>query len=126
MIVLMYKWLKKAVFRRTAQIRHENKNEHLGCFDDEREAARAVDTAARRLRGKNAHGGRSGKNWNRLNFPTEREAKRAKERGLLLEEEGKKASPSTDFVGVHWDRKGRKVRKRLPFAMPFYTSNGQT
>jgi hypothetical protein len=38
--------------------------QHLGNFDDEHEAARAVDTAARRLRGEDAHG-----TWMRLNFP---------------------------------------------------------
>jgi hypothetical protein len=34
-----------------AKIRHDRKQQRLGSFDDEREVARAVDTAARRLRG---------------------------------------------------------------------------
>ena len=42
----------------TAQITHEGNQQHLGCFDDEQEAARAIDTAARWLRGDAAHGGR--------------------------------------------------------------------
>ena len=68
-----------------AQIYHDGKRQQLGRFDDEHEAARAVDTAARRLRGEDAHGGRAGKgNWLRLNFPTEAEVKRAKQRGALL------------------------------------------
>ena len=57
-----------------ARIKHDGKDQHLGYFDDGREAARAVDTAARRLRGKDAHGGRAGRQWLRLNFPSKREA----------------------------------------------------
>ena len=68
----------------TAKIMHGKKRQHLGCFDDEQEAARAVDTAARRLRGEHAHGGRAGSKskWLRLNFPTKREAGRAKALGM--------------------------------------------
>ena len=65
-----------------AQISHDGKTQHLGYFDDEHEAARAVDTAARRLRGEDAHGGRGGSNWLRLNFPSKREAGRAKALGM--------------------------------------------
>ena len=68
--------------------------QHLGNFDDEHEAARAVDTAARRLRGEDAHGGQAiggGHTW-RLNFPTEGEVKSAQERGALLTEEDKAAA----------------------------------
>jgi hypothetical protein len=42
-----------------AGISHDGKRQHLGYFNDEQEAARAVDTAARRLRGEDAHGGRA-------------------------------------------------------------------
>jgi hypothetical protein len=42
-----------------ATIRHDGTRQHLGCFDDEHAAARAVDTAARRLRGNDAHSSRS-------------------------------------------------------------------
>ena len=98
-----------------AQISHGGKGQHLGCFDDEREAARAVDTAARRLRGADAHGGRSGKNWLRLNFPTDGEVKRAKERGALLTEEDKVAAAAasllqgpSEFVGVRWFKRDHK------------------
>jgi hypothetical protein len=102
-----------------AQIAHDGKKQHLGCFDDEREAARAVDTAARRLRGENAHGGRAiggGHTW-RLNFPTDGEVKQAKDRGALLTEEDKAAAAAASerqgpskFVGVHWVKKDRKWR----------------
>jgi AP2-like factor (euAP2 lineage) len=103
-----------------AQISHDGKRQNLGCFDDEHEAARAVDTVARRLRGEHAHGGQTiggGHTW-RLNFPTEGEVKRAQDRGALLTKEDKAAAvvaserqgPST-FVGVSlssWDKRRRK------------------
>jgi hypothetical protein len=98
-----------------AGISHDGKDQHLGSFNDEREAARAVDTAARRLRGEDAHGGRSGKGWHRLNFPTEEEMKRAQERGALLTEEDKAAAAAASerqgpskFVGVGWNKTDRK------------------
>jgi hypothetical protein len=62
-------------------ISHEGKQENLGSYDDEWEAAWAVDKVARKLRGKEAHGG-SPKNgptylFHRLNFPTPSEVRRA-------------------------------------------------
>jgi hypothetical protein len=61
-----------------AKINYGGKQHHLGSFDRERKAAQAFDTAARRLRGEDAHGGRAGVNWLRLNFPTHGEVARAK------------------------------------------------
>ena len=100
-----------------ATIRHDGKPQHLGYFDDEHEAARAVDTAARRLRGENAHGGRAiggGHTW-RLNFPTDGEVKQAKDRGVLLTEDDKAAAAAASerqgpskFVGVSWDKRKSK------------------
>jgi hypothetical protein len=42
--------------------------------------------------GADAHGGRAGRNWQRLNFPTDGEVKRVQERGALLTEEDKAAA----------------------------------
>jgi hypothetical protein len=77
-----------------AQIRHDGGIRALGRFGDEREAAQVFDTAARRLRGEDAHGGRAagGGNWWRLNFPTDSEMKWAKARGALLPVEDKAAT----------------------------------
>jgi hypothetical protein len=110
----------------TARIRHGGKSQSLGEFRDELEAARAVDTVARRLRGKDAHGGRwpsGGRIWHRLNFPTEEEVKRAQERGALLTEEDKAAAAAasgrqgpSQFVGVSWRKKDRKWVARIAHA----------
>ena len=52
--------VRVAVGKWQAIIHHDGERKPLGYFDDEQEAARAVDTVARRLRGEDAHGGRSG------------------------------------------------------------------
>ena len=76
-------WSKKGRKKWMAQITRDGKKQHVGSFDSEREAALAFDTAARGLRGNDAHGGRSaGKLWLRLNFPSRREAERAKALGM--------------------------------------------
>ena len=57
-----------------AYIEHEGRSQHLGSFAEEEAAARAFDTAARRLRGDEAHGGGYAGRW-RLNCPTDAEAR---------------------------------------------------
>ena len=46
-------WIKQG-HKWRADIQHGGKTQYLGLFVDERDCARAVDTAARRLRGDNA------------------------------------------------------------------------
>jgi hypothetical protein len=73
-------------------IKHGEKQHRLGCFDDEREAARAFDMAARQLQGDAAHSEKVGTKRLRLNFPTEEEVKRAKEKGMLQTDEDRAAA----------------------------------
>ena len=61
---------------------------HVGYFHDEVEAAKAVDAAARRVRGEYAHGGPErghGRRRYRLNFPTQEEVARAEALGIFSE-----------------------------------------
>ena len=64
-----------------AAISHDGKKHHLGSFDDDQQAARVYDEAARRLRPKGeAHG--SGAQLHRLNFPTGKEEANAQQKLL--------------------------------------------
>ena len=72
----------------TRSIQHDGKKIHLGSFHGEQDAAKAYDAKARELRGgQQAHGGRSGTQWLRLNFPTAQEQAYAAEQGMLTHEE---------------------------------------
>jgi hypothetical protein len=99
-----------------ARITHGGKTQGLGLFAAEADAARAVDAAARRLRGGEAHGGRAGKNWHRLNFPTAAEEERGKAMGMLTAAELAAAKAAAQkgrtsgFAGVTWSKKDRKWR----------------
>ena len=66
-----------------ACVSHDGEIHYLGSFGDDQEAALAFDAAARRLRAKGkAHGGRSGSNWLRVNFPNTAEKAFAKGTGM--------------------------------------------
>jgi len=115
-----------------ANLHHAGKNQHLGYFVDEREAARKFDTAARAARGARAHGGRSGPQWWRVNFPTAAERKFASEAGLPTKadkiararnaEKGKQhvaareaagKKTASDFVGVSWNKEKLRWKTQI-------------
>jgi hypothetical protein len=73
-----------------AVIRHTGKTHYIGCFDDEEEAARAYDRAARKHRGDKAT----------LNFPAEGE------KGVL-------DSKRSKYRGVYWDKSNSKWKAQI-------------
>jgi hypothetical protein len=75
-----------------AGIKHDGTNHHLGYFDDEQEAARAFDTAARRR-----HAGSHAGNARRLkvNFPTAAEATFAKEKAAAEAKAAEQSAAAT-------------------------------
>jgi hypothetical protein len=108
----------------TAQITHTGKEHSLGRFDDEQEAARAYDTAARLLRPDGeAHGGRSGKNWQRLNFPTAEEGAFAAQQGMpgigAADDKSAVAAKAeaqgfkSDYLGVGWNKGSSRWRAQI-------------
>ena len=107
-----------------AQIRHEGRNQELGCWETEEEAARKFDNAARRMRGDGAHGGKAanGTPW-RLNFPTQAEVAAAPDDQGEPVDEGAVAAaeatvaqrraagqPASRYVGVAWAKEERRWR----------------
>ena len=74
-VKLSQKWM--------ARIKHDGTKHYLGLFDYEEDAARAFDDGARKLRGRAAHGGRSGTHWWRLNFPLPEEEQWAAAQGMI-------------------------------------------
>ena len=102
-----------------ASITHSGKGHHLGQYDDEQEAGRAFDTAARRLRPNGeAHGGRNGTNWVRLNFATVEEEAYAAQQGMrdagstgsdpAVALAAKAQGFRSAFIGVSWPKRSRQ------------------
>ena len=60
-----------------ANLKAEERSHYLGVYEEEEDAARAWDAAARLARGAGAHGGGNGLRIYRLNFPTAAEVARA-------------------------------------------------
>lgn len=106
-----------------ANLHHQGKNHHLGYYENDHEAAQTFDLAARKVRGELAHGGRSGPQWWRLNFPDAAEIGFAANAGMptladklanstatkrsvaavaARAEEGKKGA--SDYLGVSWNK----------------------
>ena len=83
-------------------IKNKGRLHSLGSFDEDKAAARAFDAGARRLRGAQAHGGRSGTRTWRLNFPTAEEEAAAK---VIQARSG--------FLGVSWTKKDLKWRAEI-------------
>jgi hypothetical protein len=73
-----------------ARIKYDGKNHHLGRFEDEEEAARAYDKAARAHHGETAQ----------LNFPAEGESGPRK---------------SSKYRGVTWDKRGNKWQGEIRY-----------
>ena len=117
------------------QIWHDGKHQHLGYHADEQSAAKAFDNAARRLRGKHAHGGHASPGsqgiW-KLNFPTAAEQKNADKLELeatnpVIQVKWKKQKaharlgvvdpdgPTSDYVGVSWHKKQMKWSAYIHF-----------
>ena len=117
------------------QIWHDGKHQHLGYHADEQGAAKAFDVAARRLRGKQAHGGHASEGrpgsqgiW-KLNFPTSAEekhadkleleatapVKRKKQKGHARLGADDPDGPTSDYVGVSWHKKQMKWSAYIHF-----------
>ena len=109
-------WAKRAR-RWRASIWHEGRNQHLGYFDEEQDAARAFDEVALRLRGDQAHGGayRGGTQTWWLNFATEAQTAaaaetktaveaRASEGEALAAQREAAGEPTSRYVGVSWHK----------------------
>eukprot|EP01043_Picozoa_sp_COSAG02_P048043 COSAG02_NODE_4674_length_5106_cov_9.921310_2_plen_580_part_00 len=96
-----------------ASLTHQGKKHNLGTFAAEHEeaAARAVDEAARGLRGDKAHGGRGRgmKHGYKLNFPTAAEV-------ALAATARKLRPPVSRFAGVSWHAASGKWSVRLKTA----------
>ena len=98
-----------------ARIQHAGRTYHLGLFAEERMAARAFDSAARRLR-RELSGAK-------LNFPTPAE-KEAAEAATDLEALGEAIAstrvaqglPSSPFFGVSWKRRDRRWAAQIEHA----------
>lgn len=91
-------------------VQHDGKLCFLKHFYEEKEAAHAFDAAARRLRTEGqAHGGRAGTNWWRLNFPDDVQKDFAVQQGIPSST-SLAALPSSKVKGVSWDAEWEKWR----------------
>jgi hypothetical protein len=81
---------EKSINKWTATIWYDSKKHYLGCFEDEKEAAKAYDQAARAQHGKKAQ----------LNFPAEGESGPRK---------------SSKYRGVSWFKRENKWRAKIQY-----------
>jgi hypothetical protein len=91
---------EKNINKWKAQIKYDGKNRHLGCFEDEEEAAKAYDKVARAQHGETPQRFRM-----QLNFPTKKEhaAEEAKQQRWI-----KCAEAGSKYRGVCWQKSSSK------------------
>ena len=100
-----------------SQIKHSGQKKNLGHYDNEDDAAKAFDEAARKLRGETAHGG--GKPGGRrflLNFPTAEEIKKREANQTGVRTSGEAAGKSSAVSPAKSENRPRQAEALMETA----------